>query len=158
MKINKSQLVTSIASIAIFLISLAVMICDFVIPLDLWTHPILTFIFCLSVGFFVLSILLGMVKKSVWYLFLGAICVTFSIIYPFAHTDFWWIGIIVTIVSWALIAIISYILMGSRTEDIALNKSPEYKNYKQRAAEKQEAEKAEQELQEELPQIKSFKD
>ena len=45
---------------------------------------------------------------------------------------------------------------GNHTEEIALNKSPDYKNYEQRKAEREKAE-AESEP-EQLPEIKSFKD
>ena len=44
---------------------------------------------------------------------------------------------------------------GNQTEEISLNKSPDYKNYKERKAEKQANEV---ETKEELPTLKSFKD
>ena len=44
---------------------------------------------------------------------------------------------------------------GNKTESIALNDSPDYKNYKERREEKLKAEQEKGE--EELPEIKSFK-
>ncbi len=151
MKITKKQLVITLSSIVILLASLAVMICDFVVPLDFWTHPILTFLFCNSVGFFALCLIVGLANKSVFNFFISAICVTFAVIYAFAHYSFWWIGLFVLVVLWAIIALVSFMIMGSKTEAIALNENPDYKNYKERAKEEKIQEK------EELPEIKSFK-
>ncbi len=153
MKITKKQLFISIFSIFILLISLAIMICDFAVPLRIWTHPILTFVFCLSIGFFLLCFALGIVNKSVWFIFLSAILSTFAVIYPFAHYSFWWIGLIVCPVVWSILGLISFMLNGNKTESIALNDRPDYKNYKERLVKKN----SEQVKSEELPEIKSFK-
>lgn len=45
---------------------------------------------------------------------------------------------------------------GNQTEEISLNKSPDYKNYQERKAEK--LAKEEEKVEEELPTLKSFKD
>ena len=74
----------------------------------------------------------------------------------FAHMV-WWLIVIVDAVIAILFVVISFMTAGSRTEDIALNKSPDYKNYEQRSAEREEKEKAEEENYV-PPEIKSFKD
>ena len=48
--------------------------------------------------------------------------------------------------------IFSLIIAGNKTEDIALNKSSDYKNYKERKLPKSQSQE------EKLPELKSFKD
>ncbi len=155
MKITKKQLILSIASIAILLISLAVMLCDFLVPLNIWIFPVLTFLFCLFIGFGIMSLILGFYYRSPWYFFLSAILLGLALFYAVIQYVTWWICLVVLLVLWAIVAIVSYMSSGNKTEDIALNKSPEYKNYNQRKAEKLKAE-AEKEP-DEMPEIKSFK-
>ncbi len=151
MKITRKQLGVCLASIAVILISLAVMLCDFILPLNLWTHPVLTFIFSLSVGFAIIAIILGIINKSTWYFFLSCFCVAFAVIYPFAHYSFWWIGLIIVVVMCLVLGIFGF-MIGHKP--IALNESPDYKNYIER---EQEKEKEVELKKEELPEIKSFK-
>ena len=65
-------------------------------------------------------------------------------------------AVISLIVVWAIFAIVSIIICGNQTENIALNKSSNYKDYKQRKVEKEESEK--EKGKEEIPTLKSFKD
>ncbi len=158
MKISKKQKIVSVFSILIILISLAVMLCDFLIPLNFWTFPLLNFLFCLFVGFGLLGLGLGFVNRSPWYFFISSTLLGLALFYAIIQYVIWWICIVIFFVLLAVVAIVSFMTAGNKTEDVALNKSPEYKNYEQRRAEKLEAEaKAEQEK-EELPEIKSFKD
>lgn len=158
MKLKKQRVIIGIVSILILLVSLVITLCDAFVPWDIWLHPILTFLFCIFIGFGVLCMAMGFAKKSVWFFFISALLIGLALIYAIAMTvgDKWWIGFIIVPVVWAIFGILSVIYNGNRTEDIALNKSPDYKNYEQRKAEKEAAEAAEPEK--ELPKIKSFKD
>lgn len=158
MKCTKSQLIVAILSIAVLVVSLVVTLCDAIIPLKFWLHPALTFGFCIFIGFGLILTVLGLGKKSVWYLFLGSVLLGLALIYAISQIvpDVWWVGIIVAVVVWAIFGVMSFVSNGNKTEEIALNKSPEYKNYEQRKAEKDELEKNKEK--EELPKIKSFKD
>lgn len=157
MKTNKSRLVIGIISIIILVASVAITLCDAFIPWNIWIHPILTFLFCIFVGFGILLICVGFIKKSVWFFFLSSLLIGFALIYAIAMTiDKWWVGFIIVPVVWAIFGILSVLRNGNHTEDIALNKSPDYKDYEQRKAEKEQLEASEPVK--ELPKIKSFKD
>ncbi len=156
MKITKKQLAVTLVCIAVLVVSLVITLLDALVPLKIWVHPALTFLFCLCVGFGVLLSVLGFARKSVFYFFLSAILLGLALVYALSNYIDWWIGVIVVAVVWAIFGCVSFIANGNRTEDIALNKSPDYKDYKQRKAEKEAAEQAEEKK--ELPEIKSFKD
>ncbi len=155
MKITKKQFFISILSILIFLSSLALMFCDIFIPLNIWTHPVLTFIFALFVGFGLMTFVLGVIKGTPWYFFLSAVLIGLSGFYVLIQYLKFWIALIILFVFLAIMPVVSIIFSGNKTESIALNKSPDYKNYHERKAEKSTKEKEEPE--EELPEIKSFK-
>lgn len=155
MKNTKKQFFISVLSILIFLSSLALMLCDIFIPLNIWTHPVLTFVFALFVGFGIMTFAFGIVKGSPWYFFLSAVLIGLSGFYVLIQYLKLWIALIILFVFLAIMPIISIIFSGNKTENIALNKSPDYKNYHERKAEKTAKEK--EELDEELPEIKSFK-
>jgi protein-S-isoprenylcysteine O-methyltransferase Ste14 len=94
---------------------------------------------------------LAFLKKSPWYFFLSAILFGLSALYLLLSlVKPWWISIIVLLVLFGIFAVLSYIRCGNKTEDIALNKSEDYKNYKDRKNEDLEEK-------EEIPQLKSFK-
>lgn len=156
MKISKKQLFVSIASIAVVLISLAVLLCDYLIPIRFWTHPMLNFLFCIFLGFGIIAFVLGVANKSPWYFFLCSLCVGLSLIYLMLQYLPWWIGLVIVCCAWFILVMISIISSGNKTEDIALNKRSDYKDYNQRNAEKLAEEQ--NKPQEELPEIKSFKD
>lgn len=156
MKITKKQLAVTLIGIAILVVSLVVTLLDALIPLNIWVHPALTFLFCVFVGFGVLLSVLGFTHKSVFYFFLSSVLLGLALVYALSNYIEWWIGLIVVVVVWAIFGCVSFIANGNKTEDIALNKSPDYKDYKQRKAEKEAAEQAEEKK--ELPEIKSFKD
>ncbi|MBE5734068.1 MAG: hypothetical protein E7347_03345 [Clostridiales bacterium] len=155
MKNKTKKLVIPVLSILILIASLAVMLCDIFIPLNFWTHPVLNFLFCLAIGYGVICISLGFIKTSAWYFFISAVLFGLALVYALMQYITWWIGLIIVGVILVIFAILSIISNGSKTEDIAINKSPDYKNYFQR---KEEKEKQEAETQpEKLPEIKSFK-
>ena len=157
MKLSKNKMITAIISIVILIAALTLMIVDWAVPLELFTHPILNFLMVLFIGFGVMCLTYGFYRKSPWFFFLSAILLSFAIFYiVIQHVKMWWIVLIAVVVFDSIVAIVSFMTAGSQTEDIALNKSPDYKDYKQRKAEKEEKEAAEEKK--ELPKIKSFKD
>ncbi len=155
MKVKKSKLFVVIASLIVLVASLVVMLCDALIPLNFWVHPALNFVFCLFVGFGVICMVLGFVKVSPWHFFLSAILLGLALIYALSQYIVWWIGLIIVAVIWAIFAILSFLIGGGKTEDIALNKSPNYKTYDQRKSEKEKQNAVN--TSKELPEIKSFK-
>lgn len=155
-KIEKNKVVL-LVSIAILVASLAITLCDALIPLGVWVHPILTFLFCLFVGFGVTLVVLAFVVRSPFYFFLSAGLLGLALFYALVNYMEWWICLIALFVTWGVFACLSFLVNGNKTEDIALNKSKDYKDYKTRKAEKEAAEAKESESQKELPKIKSFK-
>ncbi|MBE7083606.1 MAG: Trep_Strep domain-containing protein [Clostridiales bacterium] len=153
MKISKSKMLVGILSIAILVVSLVVMFCDIFIPINFWVHPVLNFLFCLFTGFGIVAIVLAFINKSSWYFFICAILLGFALLYALINYIEWWIAIIVAVVFAIIISLLSFITSSNKTESIALNASPDYKNYEQRKAEEQSV----KEETEELPEIKSFK-
>lgn len=151
MKNVKNKKVICVASITILVLSLAFLLVDVLVPLRLWTHSILNFLFCLLLGFGILLLSLGFKSKSAWYVFLGTIFLGFAIFYVLMQYLYWWLALVIMFVCWAVFGVLSFMRSNSKTE-YALNDEPEYKDYKQRTAEKVEVEKVE-----ELPKIKSFK-
>ena len=150
---KKSNLVIGIVSILIVLASLTFMLCDIFIPIYLWYHPVLNFLAFILIGFGVLCLVLGIIKKATFYYFLSILFLAPAIFYILIQYIKWWIVSVIIICLCSVLAIIGVILFGNKSESIALNESPNYKNYKERYAEKQA-----NEIQEELPKIKSFKD
>jgi small-conductance mechanosensitive channel len=67
----------------------------------------------------------------------------------------WWISICVMVVVFLIYVILGAMIFGNKTEEIAENDSPEYKNYQERKEEKKILE--ENQLEPELPKLKSFK-
>ena len=155
MKKLKSRTISAIISIFILLASLTVMLLDIFVPWRFWTHPILNFLFCIFAGFGVLNFVLGAIKKSPARFFLSALLIVPASFYAIIQYLYWWITLIIIVVIIALFPILSIITCVNKTENIALNKSEDYKNYEQRKAEK-EAEEAAKDP-EPLPEIKSFK-
>ena len=144
-----------ITSLCIVLASLVVMILDYAIPLNLWFHPALNFLFCVFTGFGVFCIVLGITKKMPWYFFLSSGQLVLSLIYLliFYKVEAF-IIVISAVVLCVVICLSSLIVCGNKTEEIALNNSDDYKNYKERKAENNAVITEE----EKLPEIKSFKD
>lgn len=155
MKKLKSRTISAIISVFILLASLTVMLLDIFVPWRFWTHPILNFLFCLFAGFGVLNFVLAIMKKSPAYFFLSALLICPASFYVTMQYIIWWVALVILVVTVMIFPVISIIVCGNKTEDIALNKSEDYKNYEQRKAEK-EAEEAAKEP-EPLPEIKSFK-
>ncbi|MBQ8426998.1 MAG: hypothetical protein IJX16_04475 [Clostridia bacterium] len=152
MKVVKNKLFYSIICIVILLVSLSLMLVDFLIPLNLWTHPVLTFFFCLFVGFGLFSFIYGLKNKSAWFVFISSILLGLASFYALIQYLVWWISIVIVFVLWAMFALLSFMRSGTKTEEV-LNDNPEYKDYYQRKKENEDGKRES----EELPEIKSFK-
>ena len=154
---SKRNIVLGVVSICILLVALTLALLEALVPFQIWpgfSHPTLDFLLCIFVGFGVMTLVFAFEKRSPWYFFLTASLLAPALFYVLIHFIPWWICLIVVFVLWAVSAIVSFMRAGNQTEDIALNKSPDYKNYEQRKAEESKEEKPEKEL----PKIKSFKD
>ena len=138
MKITKKQIVFYLISILIVLFSIAFLLCDYLIPLNFWTHPILNFLFLLCAGFGVEIFVYAFINKSSWFVFVSSILLGLAIIYILAQFLVWWIGLIVIVSVWFIIIFINVIFIGNKTEDIALNGSSDYVPYKDRAKKNEE--------------------
>ena len=152
MKISKKQMLLAIVSLLVLLASLTVMLLDIFIPLDFWTHPVLNFLFCLCVGFGLISLVLGFINKSSWHFFISSILLGLALIYLLAQYMYFWIGLIIVACFLVVVCLLCFISSSNKTESIALNDRPDYKDYHQRKAEKEAKEESQ-----ELPEIKSFK-
>lgn len=155
----KKNIGTIIASCAILVIAAVLMIVRWcVADFKFCSHPLFLFALVISVGFGVLELVLAVKYKSPFRFMLAAVLFAYAVSYSLA--DFakmpWWLIMLIAVVVCGLFVGLSYVLCGNRTEEIALNESPDYKNYEQRRAEREAAEKNEEEK--ELPKIKSFKD
>lgn len=140
MKTSCKKTAVLITSIAILLVSLTVFLCDVFIGFNIGVHPVLNFLFCLAGGFGIFTLILGAIKKSPLYFFIGAFLLGLAILYVLLQITFWWVAVISVVIIWIIFAIVCIIICGNQTENIALNKSSDYKNYKQRKAEKEESE------------------
>ncbi len=152
MKISKKQVIFYAVAILIVLSSVAFLLCDCLIPLNIWTHPVLNFLFFICLGFGIEVFVYGFINKSPWFIFVSSLLLGLTLIYLLAHYIAWWIGLIVIVSIWVVIAFINIIFIGNKTENIALNSSDDYVPYKDRIKQDKE------EKPEDLPQIKSFKD
>ena len=142
--------------IIIFLISLTITLCDALISgFDLWVHPILNFLFFVAslLGLFVL--VKGVINKSPWQFFLSCGLLSLALLYVLIQYVFIWLAIVIVVVFASVMALLSLAICGNKTENIALNKDPEYKDYKTRMAEKKAQEDNEDK---EEVKIKFFKD
>nr|MBO4517339.1 hypothetical protein [Clostridia bacterium] len=155
---TKKNLILAVLSICVLAAALVFALVDALVPLDLWTHPLLNFLFCIAVGFGIIAVCLGFKNSSPWYFFLSAVLLGLALLYVLLQYLTWWICLLIVVVVWAVFGIISFMKAGNQTEDIALNKSPDYKTFEQRKAE-EAAKKAEgAKNAKPLPEIKSFKD
>lgn len=153
MKSCNEKKIIGIASIIILLLSLILMIMDFVLPLNLWTHPVLNFFFSLFIGLGITCIMIGLLKHRVFMFFIGILLSGLAVFYLIIQYFVWWIALISCFVYIAVLTIINILINGNKTDDIALNNSKDYRDYRNRA----EKTDIEEEKQEELPEIKSFK-
>ncbi|MBP5466897.1 MAG: hypothetical protein J6Y43_04990 [Clostridia bacterium] len=155
---TKKNLVLAVLSVCILALSLAFALVDALVPLEVWTHPLLNFLFCVLLGFGIMTVYLGFAKSSPWYFFLSSIMLGLAFFYALVQYVPWWICLLIVIVVWAIFGIMSFMKAGNQTEDIALNKSPDYKTFEQRKAEEAAAKAEEKKNAKPLPEIKSFKD
>lgn len=153
MEKSKKKLLITVLSVAIVLLSLAFCIIDATSSIDVWTHPVLNFLFGLFVGFGALSYFQAFSAKSTMYAFIGTLLVSLAVLYATIQYVPWW-GALICAVAFAIcMTIISYAVFGNKLEQ-ADNSSPDYKNYIER---REEEKSQEQEEKIELPEIKSFK-
>ena len=134
------------------------MILNILLFKDFLFHPALNAVALLSLLFAIVSYVKAFSAKAPVYFMLGGILLSLVVLYLLLSLfiKFWWVAILVTAALLMITALVSYIIAGNKTEQIALNKSPEYKNYEERMKEKYE--QAEKEDKKELPEIKSFKE
>ena len=97
-------------------------------------------------------------NASPWFFFVSAILLGIAAFYVLIQYVAWWICLIIVFVDWGIFAVTSYMVAGNQTENIALNKSPDYKTFEERKAEEKAKEEKEEKPEKPLPQIKSFKD
>ena len=149
---KSKRIAISCISILILLVGLLGAILDAANVIDVKGHPILTFLFLITCCYAVLWLFFAVKKGSPFLFFLSALLLNFPIIYLFIllALNLWYIGLLVVFVVDTIVAIISFMIAGNRTEDIALNNKADYKSYKER--------EKEEEPEEEKPELKSFKD
>ena len=153
MEKSKKKVLFTLLSVVIVLLSLTFCIVDAVSSIDVWTHPVLNFLFGLFIGFGALSYFQAFSTKSTMYAFFGTLLVSLAILYGTIQYLPWWGALICAIAFAICLTIISYAVFGNKLEQ-ADNSSPDYKNYIER---REEEKKQEQEEKIELPEIKSFK-
>lgn len=155
MKISKKQLSVVIISLAILICASTLLVLQYALPFDFMTHPVLNFVFVLTCGFGLMTLILAIISKSSFKYFITAILFSLSIVYIFVQFAFWWVGLILSVVISVVLSLIGFISVGSTDTLLAENNSPEYKDFEQRQALKDEKEQSEEKK--ELPKIKSFK-
>ncbi len=150
MKKSKSKLINMVLSVAIIVFSLAFCIIDFSANLDVWTHPILNFLFGIFLGFGLLFTIGGFCSKSTLNVMLGTIMLSLAIVYLTIQYLPWYIALICSVCYALCISIVSNTLFGNKT-DLADNSSSDYKSIMDKQEQGVEKEEVE------LPKIKSFK-
>ena len=105
-----------------------------------------------------MTLVLAFKNRSPWYFFLSVILFGLAALYITLQYIVWWLCLIVIVVLVAVTAITSIMVAGNQTENIALNKSPDYKTFDERKAEEKAKEANEEKVEKPLPKIKSFKD
>lgn len=152
MKISKIKKIAALTSVSILLVALAITLCDALIPLNIWLHPVLTFLFVSFIGFGVLCMVVAFVKHSTWYFFLSFIMLAAALSYALLSIGLpWWLIAIICCVLAAIAIAVSLIANGST--ECADNESADYKNYGQRTKEKGSFQSGE-----DIPEVKSFKE
>lgn len=147
-----------LCGIAIIVLSVAFMVLNLLLFKDFLVHPVLNAVALSALLFAIVSYVKAYTAKAPVYFMLGGILLGFVVLYVLLalFIEVWWVAVIVAAALFMITALISYYIAGNKTEEIALNKSPEYKNYQERMKEKYE--QAEKEDKKELPEIKSFKE
>lgn len=153
---SKKSVVLGCISICVLLAALTFALLDAFVPFTFWrySHPVLNFLFCILLGFGVMTLVFAFRMQSPWYFFLSSVLLGLAFFYVLIQYVVWWICLLIVVVVWSIFGVISFMSAGNKTEDIALNKSSDYKTFEQRKAE----EKSEEKPEKELPEIKSFKD
>lgn len=158
-KMKGKKIAIGIISVAILLVALTVTIIDAAGVIDLWTHPILNFLFVIAAGFGLMAIVIGFTYRSAFTDFIGIIVFSLAIIYVLVQYFVWWLGLTAVITFIAIMSVISRLYFGNHA-DFALNNDENYKTFEERKAEEKAKAESEGKAEEkrELPKIKSFKD
>lgn len=158
MALTKKAKVFYACAIVIVLVSVAFLVLNALLFPDFLVHPVLNAVALTAFAFSIASYIVAASLKAPVYFMLGGILLGFVALYLLIgfFPEYWWIAIIATIALWLITAFTSYLVAGNKTEEIALNKKPEYETYDKRM-EKKYAD-AEKKDSAELPEIKSFKE
>ena len=158
MAVSKEYRAYMITAAVVIFLSLIFTVLNILVFPDFLVHPVLNDVAFVAFAFSVISFFKAITVKSPVFFMLGAVLFGLVVLYVLLALIIylWWLAIVVTVSLWLIAAFITYAVCGNRTEAIALNKSSEYKDYKERMKEKYA--QAEEEKKKDLPEIKSFKD
>ncbi len=125
--------VSAVLILAVIVMILRITVSGFVC----FAHPIFAFLYTACAGLCLLYLVNGIIYKSPVDFF--AFALTFLFVLTYSLIDFakleWWAVLIIDLVAVVLSIFLSFLVSGNKTEDIALNEKPDYKNYKQRQEE-----------------------
>ena len=130
MKLTKKQAVYAVVATFVCILAMIMTILEYEKVFVICSHPVYMFFLVLSAGLGILLIAQGIIEQSPFRFFLAAVLVVYAISYSlidFANLP-WWIVVIVAAVVLIAFATLSLLRAGNKTEGIALNKYPEYKN------------------------------
>ena len=118
-------------------------------------HSLLLFFIILGFGLGAVALLRGIVNKSPFFIFLSALAliVALTLLLICVSDIVWWLIVLCNIVLAIMLMCVSLFVMGNKTEEIAMNNSPEYETYKERTAKKAIEE---ENIQAEMPKLRSF--
>jgi hypothetical protein len=148
MKKLSNNVLYGIISLCITLASLVLFVLDWAVPLNIWIHPVLTLLFALFLGFGLFCVILGISKKSSWFMFLSTILLSLALFYVLIQYITWWVCLIIVVFYAICSSIMSVIVCGNKTEMVDTDEI--IKNGERVAP-------AVEETKEELPKLKSFK-
>ena len=158
MALTKKAKVFYVFAIVIVLVSVAFLVLNALLFPNFLVHPVLNAVALTAFAFSIASYIAAAEAKAPVYFMLGGILIGFVLLYLLIgfFPKYWWIAVIATIAVWLVTAFSSYLVAGNKTEEIALNKKPEYESYDKRMEKKY----ADAEVKDgaELPEIKSFKE
>lgn len=153
MKIDRNKKIYGLISIGVLLLSLVFALVDYIVPLNLWTHPALNFLFCAFIGFGIFGAVYGLRNKVAMYVLVGAILLGLASYYLTFQYIGWLMSLLVIFTVWAVFAIVGYVCLGNKAEK-ALNDEPDYQSFQ---VQREKAKSEENSQPEELPQLKTFK-
>lgn len=150
-----------IYGIAVVVVAVAFMVVNLLVFPEFLVHPVLNSVALAALLLSVTAYYKAVTCKAPVYFMVGGILIGLVVLYVLLATliKFWWVAVVCTLAVWIITALVSYVIAGNHTEEIALNKNDDYKDYETRMKEKREtALKEDEKAKEELPEIKSFKE